>query len=95
MIEEEFLIAEDETVLVVENDREADPFAVEEGTVAAAEVYQRETAGIFSLDERVEAGYRPAVQQDRASIAAADRPRLSFTERIAASAGRRAQERPK
>ena len=76
--ENQFLVAENQAVLVVQKQGQTHAAGVHEGTVAAAQVHQRIVAAILALDEGVQAGNRAAVQEDGAAVAAADRPRLAL-----------------
>ena len=77
-VEHQFLVAENQAVLVVQKQGQTHAAGVHEGTVAAAQVHQRVVAAILALDEGVQAGNRAAVQEDGAAVAAPDRPRLAL-----------------
>jgi hypothetical protein len=81
------LITEYQLVLVVEHHRETDTRAVDKRPVAAAQVDEGQIAAVLPLDQGVEAGNRTAVEQDGASIAAADGPGLAVAQRKAPAAG--------
>ena len=82
---EELLVAEDQLVAILKQNRDADAALVDEASVAAAEIDQRDRAAFAPLHQRVQARYRPAIEQHGAAIAAANGPRLAIAQREAAS----------
>src|ERR1035438_1883990 len=67
--------------------------SVDKGTVAAAQIHQRQTACVPELDQGVQARYRTAVEHDGAPVAAPDGPRLPLAQGKTPSAGFHHQER--
>ena len=56
--ENQLLIAENQAILVVQQQRQAHPPGVHEGTVAAAQIHQRVLAAILALDQARAGGRR-------------------------------------
>ena len=93
MEEEQFLVAEQEAVLVVEWHREADTLAISKTAVPASQVDQRQVARIFALNQGVQPGNRTAIQHYGAAIAPADCPGLALAKQIPAVGRHRQQIR--
>jgi hypothetical protein len=85
--EDQFLVAEDKAVFVLERLWKTDAGAVDEGAVPASQIDKGEGASIPTLDERVESRDRTAVQKNRATGSSADGPGLAVAERKPAAQG--------